>query len=182
MFLKERVRKDIPGYEGLYEASDLGFIYSHPRTIVDKNGITKRAGGNRLLSNPTKQGYRTVALYNNGKPKVFKVGVLVAMTFLGHVPSGFSVVVDHIDNDRSNDRLFNLQLISMWENTTKDRYRKDTSSKYLGVFLEKNKKEGHKRWVSRIMINKKVVHLGRFRTELEAHHAYQSKLVESGRI
>jgi hypothetical protein len=80
-----------------------------------------------------------------------------------------SLVVDHIDNDCTNDRLDNLQIISNRENSSKDKFG---TSQFTGV----NWRKKNKKWTSRITINKKLVYLGSFIKEKEAGEMYQLAL------
>lgn len=117
-------------------------------------------------------GYLVVNLSNKGKTKKFSVHQLVAMAFLNHIPCGNDLVVDHIDNDKLNNILENLQLISHRQNSSKD--RKNKSSKYTGVHWCKT----NKKWRAIITIEGKIKHLGRFENELDASKAYQEQLKE----
>ena len=56
------------------------------------------------------------------------------MAFFGHVPGGYKIVVDHIDNNRLNNHVSNLQLITQRENSSKD--RKNGTSQYTGVVFK----------------------------------------------
>lgn len=159
----EEVFRDIPNYEGLYQAGNLGNIKSF------------RLKNPRLLSQKKrKDGYIQVRLYRDNIGKSFKVHQLIAMTFLKHVPNGHELIVDHIDNDKTNNSVSNLQLITQRENTSKDRYRIKYSSKYLGVTW--NKKDN--KWQSKIIINNKNKYLGQFVNEYDANLAYQNALKE----
>ena len=138
-----------------YQVSNLGRVKSLKwgkerilKQVVDGNGY--------LIVNP------------NSKTK--KVHKLVAEAFLNHKPDGYNVVVDHIDNDKLNNRLDNLQLISARENCSKD--QKGYSSKYIGVHWDKSTEK----WFSSIQINGKQKYLGRFTNELDASEAYQTAL------
>jgi len=71
-----------------------------------------------------------------------------------------------------NNRLDNLQLITHRENISKDRFRHNYSSKYVGVYWDKSRNK----WMARIGINKKMKFLGRFTSELEANSAYKTAL------
>ena len=43
------------------------------------------------------------------------------MAFLNHKPNGNKLVVDHINNVKTDNRLSNLQIITQRKNTSKDR-------------------------------------------------------------
>ena len=96
--------------------------------------------------------------------------ILVAMAFLGHKPDGHKIVVDHINGDKLNNRLENLQLITNRENVSKD--RNGCSSKFVGVHWDKSTSK----WKAHIAIEGKQKHLGRFSNELQAAEAYQLEL------
>ncbi len=118
-----------------------------------------------------------VRLYKNKIGKTFRTHQLIAMAFLNHVPNGHKLVVDHIDNDKLNNKANNLQLVSQRKNASKDQFRLNRSSQYVGVNLCKRAKIKN-RWVARITINGKMKRLGGFNTELEANEAYCKALKE----
>ena len=158
--LKE-IYKDVLSYEGIYQVSNLGNVKS---LKFNKERILKPA-----LSDGR---YLTVVLSKNGKKKTNRVHKLVAMAFLGHKPKGHLLTVDHINNVKTDNRLENLQLITQRENCSKDRFRKDYSSKYVGVSWHKNRNK----WEAQILIKGKPKNLGFFTDELKASNAYQKEL------
>ena len=149
--------RSISGYEGLYEVSNFGNVKS-----LTNDKILKPCLGSR--------GYYMVRVYKDNKGNTMSIHVLVAMAFLGHKPDGYKIVVDHIDNNKLNNHVSNLQLISNRENTSKD--KKNGTSKYTGVtwYNASNK------WLAQIAINSKKKNLGLFETEDEAHETYQKAL------
>lgn len=161
--------RDVSDYEGLYQVSDLGRVKSLSRKIKSRNRVHKLK--ERILRQfDYDVNYLKVALCKDTTRKYIKVHVLVAMEFLEHVPCGFKVVVDHINNIKTDNRLKNLQLTTNRENCSKD--RKSKSSKYVGVDWRKS----IGLWVARIQIENKNIHLGAFKSEYDAHLAYQNKL------
>jgi hypothetical protein len=167
----KEIFKDIPEYEGFYQISNLGNVKSLSRNYLNKGKYNSISKEKILKHCKDTCGYYFVGLCKNGKVKNFTIHKLVAMAFLGHVPDGTNkIVVDHINNIKTDNRLENLQLLSNRENCSKD--RKVASSQYVGVYLNnKNNK-----WRSRIQINGKSIHLGYFSNELDAYQAYQKKL------
>jgi hypothetical protein len=153
--LKEEFRP-VPGYEGYYEVSNFGNVKSLINDMILSPGLSNK--------------YYTVDLCKDGKGNTMRIHVLVAMAFLGHEPDGYKIVVDHIDNNRINNNLTNLQLISHRENSSKD--KKNGSSKYTGVSWKKNRNK----WVANIKINGEKKHLGYFILEEAAAEAYQNAL------
>lgn len=83
------------------------------------------------------------------------------------------IVVDHKDNDQSNNHHSNLQKIKQRLNTVKDKYGK-RSSKYVGVCVV----NATGKWTAQINHKKIKYHLGTFDTEYEAYLAYCNKLEE----
>lgn len=150
--------KTIKDYEGLYEVSNLGRVKSLRRNKVMNVFFDSRK-------------YIIVSLRKDSIRKTFRVHSLVAESFLNHVRNGrMDLVIDHINDNPSDNRLENLQIITQRENTCKTQGR--YTSKYKGVCWYSR----DKRWVSRIYIDKKIIVLGYFKCELAAHQAYQNKL------
>jgi len=149
----------IPNYDGVYEVSDLGRVRSF------------KYGKCRLLKKRINSGgYEWVALFKQGKRKDNQVHRLVFFSFNKNASKSKDLVIDHIDNKKTNNTLSNLQLISMRRNRVKDIDKTTTSSKYIGVALRCDKKK----YVARIIHNKKSIHLGSFSNEYDAHLAYES--------
>jgi hypothetical protein len=160
----QEVWKNIPGYEGIYQVSNIGNVKSF-----------KRYDG-KLLTPQIRSGYYSVKLYFNLQYKHVKVHQLVAMAFLGYVRNGLQdIVVDHINDNKLDNQLENLQLITQRYNASKSRVN---NSGLTGVY--KNK---YNNFRAQIKINSKQIHLGYFKTKEEAHLAYQNKLkeVENGK-
>lgn len=163
--------RDIPGYEGRYQISSFGRVWSMPKEWPMPNGGTKKHSGIFLKQRIDKDGYYYLNVRLNTK-KTFKIHQLVAMVFLNHKPDGTQkIVIDHRDNDKSNNKPSNLQLITNRLNASKD--VKNKTSKYTGVSWNKLEKK----YKSQIKINGKTKHLGSFISEEEASEAYQSALL-----
>lgn len=101
--------KDIPGYEGAYQVSDLGRVRSLDRTLVFPTG-SRRAYGQLLAVQKHPGGYRQVNMPGGCK----LVHRLVALAFRGPCPDGMEVA--HGDNDRTNNCLSNLAYATHIEN------------------------------------------------------------------
>lgn len=155
---RNEVWKDIPDYEGIYQASTLGRVKSlqYGKERILKGGL----GGIR-------RDYLYIVLQNKRVRKTIPIHKVIAITFLNHVPCGHELVVDHINAVKTDNRLCNLQLISNRENVSKD--VKNKTSKYTGVCWNKDRKK----WIAQITINKKSSQLGYFDDEEKASEAYQ---------
>lgn len=111
----EEIWKNIPDYDG-YQVSNLGRVRTFNK-VTYKNGV-KRNWKNRILKYKGKTyatGYR-VDLWKDGKPKTFLVARLVAFTFNNEDITNHKLTVDHIDGNRFNNNLDNLELVSLAEN------------------------------------------------------------------
>lgn len=157
--------KDVPKYEGLYQVSDYGNVRSLDRLLVYNNGRTQNRKGSNLKP-ALSSNYLTVVLMNNAKRQTYGVHVLVAMAFLGHERCGHKLVVDHINENKIDNKLSNLQII-----TSRSNCSKSTSKKIKGAFEQPNGK-----WQSAISIKGKSIYLGQFDTQLEASIIYHNTL------
>lgn len=100
--------KDIPGYEGSYQVSDLGSVRSLSRVVTDMQGIRVRKFKGRVLSpGANRQGYLNVLLCSGVKQITFDVHRLVAVSFLGPCPAGLEVC--HGPGGMRDNRLVNLK-------------------------------------------------------------------------
>jgi len=157
--MKKEIWKDVIGYEGLYEVSNLGRVKS------------LKCNKEKILSPViNKKGYWQCRLYKNKIATTKLVHQLLAQSFLNHIPNGNIYVVDHINDNKLDNRLDNLQVLTNRENCYKTQGK--YSSKYKGVCWHKLAEK----WVAQIKINGKLKHLGYFVNEQEASQAYQNSL------
>lgn len=109
--IKCEIWKDVPGYEGLYQVSNMGNIksLSHYARNNKKGGLRLTEG--RILSQyKMPNGYMQVQFSKNeGREKVY-VHRIVAMAFLSN-ENGFSDV-NHIDGNKENNSVDNLEWCS----------------------------------------------------------------------
>lgn len=122
---KKEICKPIPGYSN-YEVSNWGRIF------IVKNG-TRIEKLPRPCNNREK--YLNIRLWNNGQKKKICVHNLVAKVFLGEIPDGY--VVDHINNNPSDNYVTNLQIVTVAENgqkAAKHSYGMKLGSKLKGGF------------------------------------------------
>jgi len=166
--MKKEIWKDIKGYEGYYQVSNMGNVRSLDRTIIDSLFRARHIMGVKIKPFKNRKGYACVELHKNSKAKAAKVHHLVFDTFTGLNRNSF--VIDHIDGNPSNNHIDNLQLLTNRENVSKGYSTKQKSSKYTGVYKFGNK------WQSAIYKNGKSHYLGTFNCETVAHIAYQKAL------
>lgn len=158
----------IPGYEGVYELSNLDRIKSLKKKVFKRGKYCFDTEERILQGNYTEKGYIRYS-FLTPKYKRIEFHVVKAMVFLNHTPCGYERVVDHIDNNPHNNNINNLQVITHRLNATKDRKR---NSQYTGVCWCSTTKK----WRARIQINKKTIHLGHFDKEIDAGEAYKNAL------
>jgi hypothetical protein len=96
----EEIWKDVPGFEGLYQVSNLG-------------GIRRFW---YLRGSATVSGYQHVALYKNKKKYTRQLHCLVAATFIGPKEKGYDV--NHKDANKQNNALENLEYLTHQDNMT----------------------------------------------------------------
>lgn len=167
----KEIWKDIPGYEGMYQVSNLGNVKSLDRIVKNiKNKKQRKLKGKLLSYGISGKNYYTVSLCKGGKCKTHFIHSLAAICFLNHDKNQKGMVVNHIDMNKLNNKLSNLEIISHRKNC----YFKNenSTSKYVGVFWNSNKKT----WNAQIYIGEKCFRLGSFKNEYDAHLAYQKKL------
>lgn len=96
--------KDIPGYDGRYQVSNLGNFVS----------ITKRSGRKLLKGSFDKKGYIKISLYKNGSRKIVPAHRLVAMAFIPNLDN--KPQVNHLDGVRTRNCVSNLEWCTNAEN------------------------------------------------------------------
>ena len=158
----------VKGYEGIYEVSNLGNLKSLARKSANNKQLKERMLNAGLSSN----GYLSVALCKDGICKTYQVHQLVAVAFLGHTLCGYKLVVNHVNHNKQDNTVENLEITTQRSNS--NRKHLSSSSKYIGVSLHKKSKK----WQSNINIGGKQNHLGLFTEEIKAHEAYQSALTQ----
>lgn len=97
--------RQIPGYNGMYEASNSG--------LIRRTRMHGRYSPGPLAQSKHTAGYLTVALSIKGKQRTLYIHRLVMLAFFGKS----ALDVNHIDGDKTNNRLSNLEYVSRKENT-----------------------------------------------------------------
>lgn len=125
---------------------------------------------NKLSSS---KGYNQIGIQIKGLQKrIVQVHQLVAAAFLNYQWNGSKLVIDHIDSNKQNNNLNNLKVVTLRENSSKERTKK--SGTPVGVWFEKKVNK----YQSQIYINGKKITIGRYNTIEEASNAYKNKLKE----
>jgi len=163
--------KTIKGFEN-YQISNYGSV----KSLIRVNSINTRYKSREkiLKGKINKYGYKEYTLSKNGKSYYFTAHKLVALEYMNYKPNPYKICIDHINENKIDNRLENLQILSVRQNTSKSFLIKNKTSKYTGVSYYKR----DNKWAARIYKNKKYIHLGYFNTEIEASYVYQNKLKE----
>ena len=106
------VWKDIEGYEGYYQVSNNGNVKSCVKCILATNRIINRK--EKLLKPWTCDGYKIVKLYRKNIPYTTKVHRLVGIAFIPNPEK--KPQINHIDSDRANNHVYNLEWATASEN------------------------------------------------------------------
>lgn len=172
LFWKTEQWKDVVGYEGIYQISDLGRVKSLSR-ITFNRGVNLFISKEKILKVALlKNGYFTVALRLNNKQKSYLIHILVSIAFLNHKPCGFNLVVNHKNFIKTDNQKLNLEIVTNRENSNQKHIK--STSEYVGVSWNK----GSSKWQVSIRVKGKAVYLGHYIDEIEASNAYQNKLKE----
>ena len=153
------VWKPIAGYEGKYEVSNNGDVKSN----VGKGRILKPG--------LDKCGYCIVSLYKNAKGKTCKVHRLVAQAFIPNPEN--KPQVDHINRDKTDNRLENLRWVSQSENQLNTGIMKNNTTGYKNI--------GKTKWGYIVEFNRnKLKYSKRCKTKEEAIAIRDAMYIELG--
>lgn len=118
--MEKEIWKDIPNYEGFYQASNLGRIKRIQRNAKHPHSKIRLLKEKILI--PYEQippgrrdGYLRTTLFNNGKSQKKFTHNLIAITFIDGKTSE-KKFVNHIDGNKKNNTLSNLEWVTSSEN------------------------------------------------------------------
>lgn len=110
----------------------------------------------QLAGDKDGRGYRRIMI---GKQH-YKMHRLIWIMFFGDIPE--DMVIDHVDQDKDNNRLENLRLCTKSQN--------NTNRRATGVTFDK----GRNRWRAQASVDDTTKFLGRYKTKEEAEAVYQA--------
>lgn len=106
------VWKDIEGFEGIYQISNIGRVKSLQR--IRYNTLSENIKERILKPVLNTEGYHQVALYKDGKNQHPKVHRLVAIAFLSNI--SLKQYINHIDGNKENNCVNNIEWCTAAEN------------------------------------------------------------------
>lgn len=106
--------KDVIGFEGMYQVSNLGNVKSLDRFVYSGRNKTRIQHGKPKKPTINQDGYSYVLLYKNNKIKQSLNHRLAAIAFIPNPEN--KETVNHIDGDKNNNNISNLEWCTMSEN------------------------------------------------------------------
>jgi hypothetical protein len=176
----------IPGYEGIYEISTNGDVYSIDRKIIGIDGSVYPKKGKKLIPAINKvNGYYYVSLWKGNKGKSFSVHRLVARLFIPNPDN--KPEVNHKDGNRLNPCVTNLEWVTSSENSLHSYRLGFSTQKPKRKLTENDYKDILKRFLTgesfAVILNDFPISAGRLSVNLKAltvkwgnHAAYREEI------
>lgn len=161
--MAEEIFKDVKGYEGVFQVSNLGNVKSLQRKAFNGHSmidIKEKILSQRLSSN----GYPKVTFRNQERFHSPMVHRLVAEAFIQNPEN--KKQVNHINGNKSDNRVENLEWVSSMENCCHREIKKPNTSVYSGVHWDKK----DNKWKATIRFEGRNKQLGSFDDELSAYN------------
>jgi len=130
------VWKDIEGYKGYYQISNMGQVRSVSRMVMS-GGVARKRVGKLLKQYCGTDGYMYVRLCKLGKAKYWRAHRLVAIHFIPN-PNNYPAV-NHLDADVTNNQISNLEWCTIKQN-----------NKHTYNLGRNNQRYGSEHWQSKI--------------------------------
>ncbi len=188
MLNDNEIWKEIPNFEGYYEASNKGKIRSMQRSVPNSEKGNRLSKAKEIAQNPTtRSNYLYVQLWKHNKVHRMSVHRMVALTF---IPNPINKPeVNHIDGNKINNLVDNLEWVTSSENkrhALKTGLRKNDAhvekqigtkynavSKYHNVTYDKSRNQ----WKASIKAEGKMLFQKRFKYEDDAAK-YINKMID----
>lgn len=161
----EEIWKDVVGYEGYYQVSNLGRVRSLDRIASNGRKIKGKILSTKVNTPPY---YPRVSLSVNGKMKLVQVHRLVAQAFVYNPDPEHKTQVGHKDESRTNNRADNLEWVTPKENSNMPLHRERVSKANEGKVLSAETK-------SKISLSQKGKYKGEKNPFYNKHHTNETK-------
>ena len=161
----EEIWKDVVGYEGYYQVSNLGRVRSLDRIASNGRKIKGKILSTKVNTPPY---YPRVSLSVNGKMKLVQVHRLVAQAFVYNPDPEHKTQVGHKDESRTNNRADNLEWVTPKENSNMPLHCKRVSKANEGKVLSAETK-------SKISLSQQGKYKGEKNPFYNKHHTNEAK-------
>ena len=131
----KEIWKPIKGYEGIYEVSNKGRVKTLDKFFDWANDIKIFHKGRVIKNQTDADGYEILGLSKNKIRKTAKVHRLVAQAFIPNPKK--KPHVNHVDNNRKNNNVFNLEWVTPSENSAHMKNQKRAKNQYFGKINSK---------------------------------------------
>ena len=151
----------------------------------DASGTFVRRSNGKIVVQNLSKGQRYPRISVNGKPRS-----LHRIVFCWH-HGYFPKIIDHINNDRLDNRIENLREATQANNCLNRKHHKNSSSPYKNVYLQSDPKNAswERNWVVRVAVNGKSKYFGSYNdielanlVAIEARAKYHGAFVNHGGI
>lgn len=137
------------------------YIYNpEDGTLVYRIKLGRRSKGS-LVGKQHNQGHLCTTI----DKKYASLHRIIYTMHFGQIPAGYHV--DHIDGDKTNNRVSNLRAVPAVENMRNKPHQKNNTTGVMGVYYDQR----YKRWYAKISIMGKLLHLGTFKDKKDAIEA-----------
>ena len=157
--LEGEIFKQIQGYEHYY-ISNLGRV---------KNNHNNREN---IMTPTISNNYYSISLFKDNKDNNFYIHKLIAIYFIDNPKN--KPYVDHINRIKTDNRIINLRWVTKKENGYNMSISINNTSGFQGIIMNKTKKK----WIARIVVNGKTIHLGTFNEKEDAAKRYLDAKLE----
>lgn len=146
-------------------------ITNFSKYLIYNNGDVYSIKNKKILKKRfDKDGYPRIDLQNDNKKKItFHIHKLVAIAYLNFIPAP-NLTIDHIDHNKTNNYLHNLQICTRAQNIMRKRCINKINGLPKGVYKSK------KLYNAIINIDKKKIIIGTYENADLAHDAYMSEV------
>ncbi len=136
--------------------------------IVNDNGGLRKIKEKILKPSLSPSGYYRYNLFKDGKSTYLRRSQISWLTKYGHLPNK-NLCIDHIDENKLNDNINNLQLLTAKDNVHKSFVNRN---KHKPTGVSKIKYKNNIYYMARKMVGGKNIYLGLFTSYDEANKAY----------